>query len=67
MNFSQALENAGVPVTAAELLLGHRRQSMSYGTYLQGPEFKVLQEAIKTVKYSLDLGTPHCGLSDSKR
>lgn len=50
-NFSSALENAGVPVTTAEQIVGHRKQSMTYGLYSQGVDMKVLTEAVQKVSY----------------
>jgi integrase len=50
-SFISKLENAGVPVSTAELIVGHRRQSMSYGTYSKGIEIDQLREAVEKVSY----------------
>lgn len=49
--FLTALEEKKVPVTTAELLVGHRRQSLSYGLYSKGLELEGLQEAIKDITF----------------
>ena len=45
-----ACEIAGVPLTTAELLVGHARQSLSYGLYSKSPGLEVLREAMDKVK-----------------
>lgn len=50
-SFIAKLENAGVPVSTCELIVGHRRQSMSYGTYSKGIEIDQLRRAVEKVEY----------------
>jgi len=51
-SFIAKLENAGVPVNITESIVGHRRQSMSYGVYSKGADMEVLREAIEKVSYA---------------
>lgn len=48
---ANALENAGVQLSTAEQIEGHRRQSMTYGLYSHGVELSVLIESINKVKF----------------
>ena len=50
-SFIAKLENAGVPVNITESIVGHRRQSMSYGVYSKGADMKVMREAVEKVSY----------------
>jgi integrase len=50
-SFAQRCEHAGIPQSTAALLLGHARQSLTYGLYSPGPEFGALKEAIAKVSY----------------
>lgn len=44
--FITALEQAEVPTSTTELIVGHARQSMSYGLYSKGPGLDVLARAV---------------------
>lgn len=50
-NFSRALEEAGVSENLAQQIVGHKKQSMTYGLYSQGVSLKALQEAVDKVSY----------------
>jgi integrase len=50
-SFVSALERAGVAESTAELIVGHRRQGMSFGHYSQGPGFEMLRDAVARVSY----------------
>jgi integrase len=50
-SFAQRCEQAGLPQSTAALLLGHARQSLTYGLYSPGPEFEALQVAMEKVTY----------------
>lgn len=50
-SFMQRAETAGVPQSTTELLVGHARQSLTYGLYSPGPEFPKLAEEIRKVSY----------------
>jgi integrase len=53
--FINACENAGIAQHTTELLVGHARQSMSYGVYSKGVALPVLQQAIEKISFgSLD-------------
>lgn len=49
--FANALELAEVPHHTAQQLLGHTRDSMTYGTYSKGVDMKLLREAIEKVDF----------------
>lgn len=51
--FTNKLEIAGVPVSTGELLLGHARQSMSYGRYSKSLPLEQLKKAVNLVSYKL--------------
>jgi len=50
-SFAQRCENAHIPESTAKLLMGHARQSLTFGLYSPGPEFPVLLKAIRKVTY----------------
>jgi integrase len=50
-SFAQRCEQAEVPEPTAQLLMGHARQSLTYGLYSPGPEFPKLQEAVGKVTF----------------
>ena len=52
-SFLAKLEEAGVPVSTAESIVGHRRQSLSYGLYSEGVPLENLAEAVGKVRYQL--------------
>ena len=45
------LENAGVPENVAADILGHKKNTMSYGVYSSGGALEVLRKAIKKLDY----------------
>lgn len=51
--FITAAETASIPESTVKLLVGHARQSMSYGHYSKGPHFDVLTAAMEKVKIDL--------------
>jgi len=53
MSFIAKMEAAGVPVTTAELVVGHARQSMSYGHYSRGLPLEQMREAVEAVNYHI--------------
>ena len=50
-NFAQALENAGVSENLAQQIIGHKKQSLTFGLYSHGVDLGVLQEAVGKVTY----------------
>ncbi|MES9868082.1 MAG: DUF6538 domain-containing protein [Sedimenticola sp.] len=52
-SFLEKLEDAGVPINIAESIVGHRRQSMSYGLYSQGVSLQKLATSVRKVKYRI--------------
>jgi len=50
-SFAQRCEHAKVPESTAKLLMGHARQSLTFGLYSPGPEFPVLLKEIRKVSY----------------
>lgn len=48
-NFATALENAGVEEVIAATLLGHSKNTLSYGLYSKGHEVKLLKENIEKI------------------
>jgi integrase len=50
-SFAQRMENAEVPVSTTKLVIGHKREDITYGTYSPGPMFKVLQDAVAKVTF----------------
>jgi integrase len=50
-SFTQALEQARVPLNEIELLLGWSRQSLAYGTYSPGVDLEQLQVDVELVTY----------------
>ncbi len=49
--FSQALETAGVPESTAKLIIGHERESLTYGLYSHGVPLQVLRQAVELVTF----------------
>lgn len=49
--FAQACETAGVSQSDAERLVGHARQSLTYGLYSPGPDLETLRRAIAKVSH----------------
>jgi integrase len=45
------LENAGIPEGVAADIVGHEKQTMTYGLYSGGTSAKIKYEAIKKIKY----------------
>lgn len=54
-NFSTALENAGIPESTAQQIVGHKKQSMTYGLYSKGVKMDVLSEAVQKVTYGCEV------------
>jgi len=50
-NFATALENAGVPESTSQQLMGHKKKSMTYSLYSQGVDLPVLINAVNSVSY----------------
>jgi intergrase/recombinase len=51
--FTEAMEAAGVPESTSQLIIGHKRQSLTYGHYSQGERLrKELRGYINTLRYS---------------
>jgi integrase len=50
-SFMQRLEEAGVPESTAKLLVGHQRQSLTFGGYSPGVSQKLLHDAVEKVTY----------------
>ena len=46
-----ASENAGVLESTTQLIVGHSRQSLTYGLYSPGVHFELLCEAVGKVSY----------------
>ena len=56
-SFAQRCEQASLPQSTAALLLGHARQSLTYGLYSPGPEFETLQAAMEKISYGAAVDT----------
>jgi integrase len=51
--FTEAMEAAGVPESTTQLIIGHKRQSLTYGHYSQGERLrKELRGYINRLRYS---------------
>lgn len=48
------LENAGVPENVSADLVGHEKNTITYGLYSGGNQLPVLREAIEKISYSVD-------------
>jgi integrase len=54
--FTEAMEQAGVPESTTQLIVGHKRQSLTYGHYSKGERLrKDLREYIGRLRYSKDV------------
>jgi integrase len=51
--FITKLESAQVPQNIAESIVGHARQSMSFGLYSKGADLAVLRDAVEKVSYAI--------------
>jgi integrase len=49
--FANALERANVPASTAKLIVGHKRQDLTYGHYSPGLPLDLQQEAVNKVTY----------------
>lgn len=49
--FMQRCEDAEVPESTTKLIVGHTRDSLTYGTYSPGPKFDALREAVAKVTF----------------
>jgi integrase len=50
-SFAQRCEHAKIAESTAKLLMGHARQSLTFGLYSPGPEFPVLLKELRKVTY----------------
>jgi site-specific recombinase XerD len=50
-SFMQRCEEAGVPESTVKLLVGHARQSLTFGTYSPGVQLDTLRQAVRKVSY----------------
>jgi integrase len=50
-SFAQRCEHAKIAESTAKLLMGHARQSLTFGLYSPGPEFPVLLKEMRKVTY----------------
>jgi integrase len=50
-SFMQRCEEAGVPESTVKLLVGHARQSLTFGTYSPGVQLNTLRDAVQKVSY----------------
>ena len=51
--FTEAMEQAGVPESTAQLIIGHKRQSLTYGHYSEGERLREeLRDYIDRLRYS---------------
>ncbi len=51
--FITACEMAGIPEPTTKQIVGHTRDSMSYGTYSKGVDMKLLRDAIEKLDFGL--------------
>jgi integrase len=52
--FTEAMEAAGLPESTTQLIIGHKRQSLTYGHYSQGERLrKELREYINRLRYGV--------------
>jgi hypothetical protein len=49
--FTEAMEQAGVPESTTDLIIGHKRSSLTYGHYSKGDRVD-LRSAINKLKYA---------------
>lgn len=54
-NMSTALENAKVPESTAQQIIGHEKGSMTYGLYSQGVSMDVLKHEVAKVGYGAEV------------
>jgi integrase len=50
-NFSGELERAGIPENLAQQIVGHKKQSLTYGLYSQGVRIEQLLDAVSKVTH----------------
>jgi integrase len=66
--FTEAMEDAGVPESTTQLIVGHKRQSLTYGHYSKGERLrKDLREYIDRLPYPSDVMKLIRGGRDRKR
>jgi integrase len=66
--FTEAMEQAAVPESTAQLIIGHKRQSLTHGHYSQGERLrKELREYIGRLRYANDVMKLIGGGRDGKR
>ncbi|ADE15030.1 integrase family protein [Nitrosococcus halophilus Nc 4] len=54
-NFAGALEQAGVSETLAQQIVGHKKQSLTYGLYSPGVDLEKMAEAVAMVSYGAEV------------
>jgi integrase len=52
-NFSTRLENAGITLNIAQQIVGHKKQSLTYGLYSQGVDMNLMVKAVGKVKHGV--------------
>ena len=69
--FTEAMEEAGVPESTTQLIVGHKRQSLTYGHYSKGErlrkDLREYREYIGRLRYSNEVMTLIRGGRDRKR
>jgi integrase len=50
-NFASQLERSGVPENIAQQIIGHAKQSLTYGLYSHGVKMETLRDAVERVSY----------------
>jgi integrase len=69
--FTEAMEAAGVPESTTQLIVGHKRQSLTYGHYSKGErlrkDLREYREYIGRLRYSNDVMTLIRGGRNGKR
>jgi integrase len=50
-NFAQALENNGVPENLAQQIIGHKKQSLTFGLYSHGVDLPVLARSVNKISF----------------
>jgi len=60
-NVATLLENAHVPEGISSDILGHKKQTLTYGLYSGGAHFKNKQDALERLRYpTFPVSTEHC-------
>ena len=56
-NFTTVLENNNVPLTTAQQIIGHSKQTIAYGLYSQGVDLSRIEEIVGKVSYGTEIDT----------